>query len=363
MRKRPPRTPEQIPAAKSSRQPKGRGGDPRHEAPVETEKVAKAPREYPLIQWFPGHIAKAQRVLKERLTLVDFVLELVDARIPLSSRFEETRQLISQKPSILVLTKTDLAEPGKTQAWLDFFRAQGMKAVALNAQKGQGFEALHAAIAERTEIVHAKMRARGRNPRAARAMVVGLPNVGKSSLINRLAKRRAAVAGDKPGVTRVPSWIRLGKNIELMDTPGIIPPKLEDPIGALRLAMTGSVSSEAYDPIEVARYAIPMLKVVSPGVLAKFGGQEATLEAFARLRGLIREGDQPDIERAARTFLHDLRGGGLGRVTMDPVPEALEVVELEADSPVADEVVELEADFAEPLEIEDEEAEGPPDGE
>ncbi len=317
---------------KPPRGPKGsRGDSSKHEAIEDAAPVEKAPREYPLIQWFPGHIAKAQRELRERLSVVDFVLELVDARIPQSSRFEETRQLIAHKPSILVLTKTDLAESGKTKAWLEFFKAQGVKAIALNAQKGQGFEALHAAIAEQTETVHAKMRARGRNPRPARVMVVGLPNVGKSSLINRLAKKRAAVAGDKPGVTRAPSWIRLGKNLELLDTPGIIPPKLEDPIGALRLAMTGSVSSEAYDPVEVSRYGIAMLKVVSPGVLARFGGPDATLESFARFRTLIREGDQPDIERASRTFLHELRGGSLGPVTLDPVPEALEVVELDEE--------------------------------
>lgn len=340
MRKRPaaPKAPHatvnKADKAKPPRAVKAARGDASKREQAQREKAEripaedKAPREYPLIQWFPGHIAKAQRELKERLGVVDFVLELVDARIPVSSRFAETRALISQKPSVLVLTKTDLAEKAKTQAWLEVFAAQGMRAIALNAQKGQGFEALHAAIAEQTEAVHAKMRARGRNPRPARVMVVGLPNVGKSSLINRLAKRRAATAGDKPGVTRVPSWIRLGKNLELLDTPGIIPPKLEDPIGALRLAMTGSVSSEAYDPIEVARYGITMLQVVSPGVLKPFGGPEASLEAFARWRGLIREGDQPDLERAGRTFLHDLRGGALGPVTLDPPPESLEVVEL-----------------------------------
>ena len=335
MRKRPaaPKAPHASSAKASNAKPPrahqtARGDASKREGLEETTPVEKAPREYPIIQWFPGHIAKAQRVLKERLTVVDFVLELVDARIPQSSRFEETRQLISQKPSILVLTKTDLAEPKKTKEWLDYFKAQGMTAIALNAQKGQGFEALHAAIAKQTEAVHAKMRARGRNPRAARVMVVGLPNVGKSSLINRLAKKRAAVAGDKPGVTRAPSWIRLGKNLELLDTPGIIPPKLEDPIGALRLAMTGSVSSEAYDPMEVANYGIAMLKEVSPGVLSKFGGQDATLEAFARMRGLLKTGDQPDLERASRTFLHDLRGGGLGLVTLDPLPEMVTVEEL-----------------------------------
>lgn len=327
MRKRP-----EAPLAKPSRGPKG-SREASREGADETATPEKAPREYPLIQWFPGHIAKAQRELKERLSVVDFVLELVDARIPQSSRFEETRQLISQKPSVLVLTKTDLAEPAKTRAWLDHFKAQGVQAIALNAQKGQGFEALHAAIARQTEAVHAKMRARGRNPRAVRVMVVGLPNVGKSSLINRLAKRRAAAAGDKPGVTRVPSWIRLRKDLELLDTPGIIPPKLEDPIGALRLAMTGSVSSEAYDPMEVARYGIAMLKEVSPGVLAAFGGPDASLEAFARFRGLIREGDQPDLERASRTFIHDLRGGALGRVTLDPPPEAIALEELDPEAP------------------------------
>lgn len=311
-----------APKSKAPRAPKAARGNAPSPDTQETPVAEKPPREYPLIQWFPGHIAKAQRELKERLAVIDVVLELVDARIPRSSRFEETRRLIAQKPTILVLTKTDLAEPAKTEAWLEAFKAQGIRAIALNAQKGQGLDALRAALAKEAELIHAKMRARGRNPRPARVMVVGLPNVGKSSLINRLAKRRAAVAGDKPGVTRAPSWIRLGADLELLDTPGIIPPKLEDPIGALRLAMTGSVSAEAYDPVEVARYGIRMLKAVSPGVLAKFGGEEANLEAFARSRGLLKAGDQPDLERAARTFLHDLRSGGLGPVTLDPPPEA-----------------------------------------
>lgn len=271
---------------------------------------------YPTIQWFPGHIAKAQRELKERLPIIDFVLELVDARIPESSRFGQTAELIKSKPSIVVLTKTDLADPERTRLWVKRLREQGLHVVSLNANTGAGISELKQEISKLNTQVQAKMKARGRLPRAARIMVVGLPNVGKSSLINRLTRTGRAKTGDKPGVTRVPSWIRIGKDLELMDTPGIIPPKLGEPISALKLAMTGSVSTEAYDPIEVARFAIGILQEHAPAVLAPFQ-PEPSLEGFARSRGFLKQGEQLDLERASRTFLADLRGGALGPMTLD----------------------------------------------
>lgn len=275
---------------------------------------------YPTIHWFPGHIAKAQRELKDRLTIIDFVLELVDARIPQSSRFGQTTELIKGKPSVVVLTKTDLANPERTQAWLKRFKSEGQPAIAMNSLTGEGISGLKQEIAKLTALVQAKMKARGRLPRAARVMVVGLPNVGKSSLINRLTRTGRARTGDKPGVTRAVSWIRLGKDLELMDTPGIIPPKLGEPISALKLAMTGGVSTEAYDPIEVARFALMILQEHAPATLTPFG-PEPSIDSIGRARGLIKQGNQVDVERTARTFLSELRGGQLGRLTLDDPAE------------------------------------------
>lgn len=281
-----------------------------------TDEAEKPSSPYPTIQWFPGHIAKAQRELKERLKIIDFVLELVDARIPASSRFGQTSELFQHKPVIVVLTKSDLADPARTREWLQRLRAAGVRAVALNAHSGEGISALKQEITRLSADVQAKMKARGRLPRPARIMVVGLPNVGKSSLINRLTRTGKARTGDKPGVTRAPSWIRIGKDLELMDTPGIIPPKLEDPIVALKLAMTGAVSTEAYEATEVARFALGMLAELAPDTLAGFG-PEPDLAVIGRQRGLLKPGGQVDPERTARNFLADLRTGALGPMTLD----------------------------------------------
>ncbi|MEB3330693.1 MAG: ribosome biogenesis GTPase YlqF [Candidatus Sericytochromatia bacterium] len=271
-----------------------------------------------LINWYPGHIAKAQRELREKLKLTDFVLELVDARVPASSRFDVTRQLLGERPRIVVVTKADLADPASTQAWLRTFRVDGVASVVLNAQSGQGLAGLHKLMGEEAARVSAKMKARGRLPRASRVMVVGLPNVGKSSLINRLAKKRAAQVGDKPGVTRDIRWIRLGSTLELLDTPGIIPPKLEDQELALKLAMTGAVSTEAYDPILVAPAALDLLQRLAPATLATWASP--TVEEFARVRGIVGSGGHLDEGRAARMFLQDLRTGVLGPMTLDAPP-------------------------------------------
>ncbi|MEB3197007.1 MAG: ribosome biogenesis GTPase YlqF [Candidatus Sericytochromatia bacterium] len=268
-----------------------------------------------LINWYPGHIAKAQSTLRERLKLIDFVLELVDARLPASSRFDVTHQLLGEKPRLLVLTKVDLADPSRTQAWLQHYKREGLSVVVLNAQTGQGLAPLHAQMGAEAAKIDARMRQRGRLPRASRVMVVGLPNVGKSSLINRLARKRAAQVGDKPGVTRDVRWIRLGKSLELLDTPGIIPPKLEDQVLALKLAMVGSVSNESYDPALVAAEAIAMLQRLAPSLLADW--TDPTIEGYARKRSIIGSGGASDLGRAARMFLQDLRTGQLGAFTLD----------------------------------------------
>lgn len=289
-----------------------------------------------LINWYPGHIAKAQRTLLEQLKLIDFVLELVDARLPSGSRFDATEKLLGAKPRLLVFTKTDMAMQERTQAWLRHYRAQGLTAVALNAQTGQGLNQLQKVLDAEAEKLNAKMKARGRLPRASRVMVVGLPNVGKSSLINKLARKKAANVGNMPGITRSVKWIRLGKSLELMDTPGIIPPKLEDQDLALKLALIGSVSTEAYDPMLVAPEALRVLEAYAPQTLNGFS--EPTLEGIALQRGFVLPGGVPNLERTAKTLLQDLRNGALGPLTLDFAPSEVlaggvsELEELPADA-------------------------------
>jgi ribosome biogenesis GTPase A len=275
-----------------------------------------------LINWYPGHIAKAQNSLKEKLKLIDFVIELVDARLPEGSRFDVTNVLLGEKPRLLVFTKADMAIHVRTRAWLAEYQGRGQPTVLINAQTGEGLTKLTKIMQVEADKVTAKMIARGRLPRASRVMVVGLPNVGKSSLINKVAKKRTAKVGDKPGITRDVRWIKLGKSLELLDTPGIIPPKFEDQELALRLAMIGAVSTEAYDPILVAPAAIEVLAHYAPETLS--GLPEFTIAAYARKRGIVLPGNEPDILRASRMFLHDLRGGVLGRMTLDPFPGGVE---------------------------------------
>lgn len=273
-----------------------------------------------LINWYPGHIAKAQSTLREKLKLTDFVLELVDARLPFSSRFDVTQTLLGSKTRIVVFTKSDLAEVGKTQRWLQHYRSLGVPAVIVNAQTGQGLGPLRQLMLAEAQRIDQRMRARGRLPRASRVMVVGLPNVGKSSLINKLAKKRSAQVGDKPGVTRDVRWIRLEKSLELLDTPGIIPPRLEDQSLALKLAMVGAVSTESYDPVLVVPVALELLSVCAPSLCQAW--PEAGLPGFARARGIVAPGGGMDEMRAARMFMQELRAGSFGPVTLDSDPPA-----------------------------------------
>jgi ribosome biogenesis GTPase A len=275
-----------------------------------------------LINWYPGHIAKAQNTLKEQLKLIDFVLELVDARLPSSGRFDVTNSLLRDKPRILVFTKSDMADKSRVQAWMQYYRNQGHTVVAINAQTGQGMPGLQKAMQVEHDKVKQKMVSRGRLPRASRVMVVGQPNVGKSSLINKLAKKRTVEVGNKPGVTKGVRWIRLGGNLELMDTPGIIPAKLENQELALKLALVGSVSTEAYDPILVAPEAVKVLQTYAPKTLEKY--PDLTLEGIGRQRGWLMSGGEVNLERTARSFMQEIREGDLGPMTLDYAP--LEVI-------------------------------------
>lgn len=284
-----------------------------------------------LINWYPGHIAKAAREVREKAKLVDVVLELIDARLPEASRFGRTAELTGNKTRLLVVTKQDLAAAGSADAWIRHLIAEGERVVSLDARTGQGMHRLKRMLESVAEEVGAKMAKRGRLPRPARVMVAGLPNVGKSSLINRLAGRKAHQVGNKPGVTRALSWVKLGSKLELLDTPGIIPPKLEDEALGLRLAIIGSVSPEAYDPVRVAPLALELLAEHHPKVLRERlglgpeepwpeGGGELWLSALAPKMGCLRPGGEPDVERCARRLFSAWRDAEWGGFALDGAP-------------------------------------------
>ncbi|MBR6710495.1 MAG: ribosome biogenesis GTPase YlqF, partial [Selenomonadaceae bacterium] len=221
-------------------------------------------KDLPSLQWFPGHMKKAQRLIEENLKLVDVAAELLDARIPVSSANPMLQEILAGKPRVVVLGKSDLADPAMTKAWIRHYRAQGIPAVAVDAVQGKGTKQLVKLIEELARPKTEKLVSQGARPRAARVMILGIPNVGKSSLINRLAGAARTKTEDKPGVTRAKQWIRLGKNLELLDTPGILWPKFEDPLVGLKLAFTGAIKDEIYDLEQVSCLLLEALAVQHP---------------------------------------------------------------------------------------------------
>jgi len=213
------------------------------------------------IQWFPGHMAKARREVTEKLNLIDIVFELTDARIPYSSRNPMIDEIIKQKPRIVLLNKEDMADPIMTNKWVKYYQEQNITAIPINSQTGDGLKQLIAKTKELTKEKFDKMRAKGIiKPRAIRAMVVGIPNSGKSTLINKLAKKNIAKTGNTPGVTRQQQWIKVGKEIELLDTPGILWPKFEDEQVGMNLALTGAIKDTILNLQDIAVYALQFLE-------------------------------------------------------------------------------------------------------
>lgn len=277
----------------------------------------------PVIQWFPGHMAKARRVLQENAPMVDIILEIVDARCPRASSNEDLMKLVAHKPRIKVLNKADLADGSATRAWVEFYRQQGVLAVPLDAVKGTGQREVVAAIREAFAPRLKDWVAKGRKPRPARAMVVGIPNVGKSSAINRLVGHRKAIVGDKPGVTRGKQWVRIGGDVELMDMPGILVPKFEDQWDGVLLASISAIKEEVFDQREVAGKLLPYFwEKGQEAVTARWGLKELheepqeNLEAVGRARGLIRAGGVVEDEKVASLILREFREGKLGRITL-----------------------------------------------
>ena len=257
--------------------------------------------------------------MQENIKLIDLVIELVDARVPMSSRNPDIDELGKNKARLILLNKADLADEKQTEEWIGYFRGKGYSAVKVNSRKGGGIKSIQEACKEKTE----RDRKRGILNRPVRAMVVGIPNVGKSTFINALAGKACAKTGNKPGVTKGKQWIRLNKNVELLDTPGILWPKFEDQQVGLHLAMIGSINDEILNVEELALSVIDYLTAEYPGTLEKrFGFEGVTdrveiLGEIARVRGCLKKGNELDYEKAARLLMDDFRSGKLGRITLE----------------------------------------------
>ncbi|WP_181664344.1 ribosome biogenesis GTPase YlqF [Latilactobacillus sakei] len=276
------------------------------------------------IQWYPGHMAKAQKQIKERLKAVDLILEIVDARVPESSINPMIQGLGQNKPILLIMNKADMADPRRTQQWIETFKKRGITAIALDAQHKAKLPMIEKVAQEILAEKLAKKRAKGiRNP-VIRAMCVGVPNVGKSTILNRLVQKNIAVTGNRPGVTKNQQWLKAGQTLELLDTPGVLWPKFEDPTIGSKLALTGAISDAIYHPDDVVIFALEHFKEYYPSQLQKvYKVTDAELEEPAAELIMIltkRLGFKEDYDRFCVKFINDARQGKLGRFTLDVVP-------------------------------------------
>jgi ribosome biogenesis GTPase A len=277
------------------------------------------------IQWFPGHMAKAKREVQEKLKLIDIVFELVDARIPLSSRNPMIDEILANKPRIVLLNKADMADEAITAQWISYFEQQALHALAIDSQGGKGTKQIVAAAKNMLKDKFAKMAAKGiKNPRPMRALIVGIPNVGKSTLINRLAGKHIAKTGDKPGVTKAQQWIKVGKEMELLDTPGILWPKFEEEEVGLKLAATGAIKDAILNLQDVAVYALRFLKQHYPDRLKeRYSLQEIPedivelFDEIGKRRGCLMAGGAIDYDKVAELVLRDVRTEKLGRLSFE----------------------------------------------
>ncbi|TDL35058.1 ribosome biogenesis GTPase YlqF [Jeotgalibacillus sp. S-D1] len=276
------------------------------------------------IQWFPGHMAKARRQVTEKLKLVDIIFELVDARIPISSRNPMIDEIINQKPRLILINKADMADPHRTKQWVAYFEEKGIRALAINSDKGVGLQQIHKATMDILQEKWDRMKSRGIKPRAVRAMIVGIPNVGKSTLINRLVKKNIAQTGNRPGVTKAQQWIKVGKEMELLDTPGILWPKFEDQEVGYRLALTGAIKDTLLNLHEIAIYALKFLETYYPERLKKRYELEEIpsdvvelFEAIGKRRGCLMAGGTIDFDKTAEVIVRDVRNVQFGPLTFD----------------------------------------------
>lgn len=288
------------------------------------------------INWYPGHMAKTKRQIQEDLKLIDVVVEILDARIPMSSRNPDIEEIIKNKSRLIVLNKFDLADEKQNQKWIQYFKNNGLQAVLVNSNTGEGINQAIKKIEEIYETMQQKFESRGRVGKAIRVMILGIPNVGKSSFINRLTKKNSTVVGNKPGVTRQKQWIRINGNIELLDTPGVLWPKFESEEVALNLAYTGSIKDDILQTVEIGfsllrvlidnyleqlkeRYKLEILDIKN--ILNQDIEENAkileVMHLIGKKRGAIISGGNIDEEKTAKIILEDFRSGNIGRITLE----------------------------------------------
>lgn len=275
------------------------------------------------IQWYPGHMTKARRMMEEDIKLIDIVIELVDARIPLSSKNPDIDKLAGQKSRMILLNKYDLADPARTSEWENWFKNRGFYVYKLDARKGGQMKAITNIIQEACKEKIERDRKRGIINRPVRAMIVGIPNVGKSTFINTYARKACTKTGNKPGVTKGKQWIRLNKNVELLDTPGILWPKFDDPTVGERLALIGSIKDEILNISDLSIQLIGFLKEFYPGILSERYALDENcdkivlLEGIAEARNCRQKGNTLDLDKASKLLIDDFRSGKLGRLTLE----------------------------------------------
>ena len=279
-------------------------------------------------QWYPGHMTKAKRMMQENISLIDLVIELVDARIPLSSRNPDIDELGKNKSRLILLNKSDLADPKANKLWMAYFKDKGFHVLEVNAKTGQGLRAIQPKVQEACKEKIERDRKRGIKNRPVRAIVVGIPNVGKSTFINSFAGKACAKTGNKPGVTKGKQWIRLNKDLELLDTPGILWPKFESEEVGKRLAMIGSMNDEILQMTELAtelltylleNYREPLLERYQVEESGQTPDAVTMLAAICENRKCYKKGQEPDYEKAASLLVDDFRNGRLGRITLETI--------------------------------------------
>lgn len=277
------------------------------------------------IHWYPGHMKKAQIEVQDKVKICDLVIELLDARIPISSRNEILFKITKDKTRLVVLTKVDLADKKVTDSWTNYFKYQGFAAIFADLNKDQDVKNIIKAAEKLGEVKNEKYIAKGMKPQPIRAMIIGIPNVGKSTLINKMAKRRAANVQNKPGLTRSQQWIKVSERFELLDTPGILPPSYEDGEHAINLALVGSINSEILPNEELANVALNLLKENYKELLLKrFSYIDlekdniSIFEEIAKRRGYLAKG-RPDMEKTYKVFLNELKNGVLGQISFERI--------------------------------------------
>ncbi len=281
-------------------------------------------------QWYPGHMTKAKRQMQEDIKLIDLIIELVDARIPISSRNPDIDELGKHKSRLILMNKADLADAKRTEIWNSYFKSKGYFVVCIDARSKTGMKLIQNEIMEACKEKMERDRRRGIKNRPVRAMVVGIPNVGKSTFINTFAGKACTKTGNKPGVTKGKQWIRLNKNVELLDTPGILWPKFEDQTVGLKLALTGSIKDEILNVDELAMLFLEQVLPDYPGILTNRyeieENKEAAvmLEEIAKKRNCRKKGDELDYSKAAALLIDEFRSGKLGRITIE-LPKEWEI--------------------------------------